>query len=714
MILIVAEKAIAGKRIAELLSEGTPKAKYIGSAQAYDFKKAGKEYTMVPLRGHITDIDFPKKFSYWLGTDLKKLIDSEIDYNEKEKAIISALKKTAKEADEIIIATDADREGEAIGLEALTYAKEKNPKIKSSRAYFSAITQQDIDEAFSKLEKPDLNLADSANARREIDLVWGAVLTRFLSLMSGRLGNQYLSAGRVQSPVLAIIVKREKERLAFKKKKYWELKALFEKDNKQFEANHSKGRFWKKEEAQKAYDSKKETGTVTEVKSTKRTLKKPLPFNTTSFLRAANAIGFSATEAMNSAESLYQQGFISYPRTDNATYPKTLNLKGVLEEMQKVDRLASLATQLLGKSKLVPSRGKEAKDHPPIYPVTAADPGKVGERQWKIYELVVRRFFATLADDAETRNLAVEIDLNKEMYTANGQLITKKGWKEFYPYSALHEVILPDLEKGDIVKLIELNMEEKETQPPNRYSQGSLIKLMEELGLGTKSTRHSFVQKLYYRHYISGIKVIEPNKIAFSVIDVLDKYSQRVIDPKMTSELEQEMHKISEGKKTKLQVVDASRKRLQDILGELLEHKDKIGSELREALREDAIVGKCPGCKDGKLRMLVSRNNKRFLGCTTYPKCHTTFPLPQKGRIVHTEDECETCHTPVIKVFGKRYRYEMCINPECETKKDWGKKKEEWAKKKQERAKKKAEAIANKKSKKKVAAKVSSKKESKK
>ena len=233
--IVIAEKAIAGKSIAAILAgRDVPQANISGSP-AFRFNLGADEWIVFPLRGHITDVEFPKKYSYWVGTDLRMLTDAEVLYTGTEAAIIAGLKAASGQADEIIVATDADREGESIGVEALNYVKIANPNATIKRAYFSAITKKDLDEAFSKLSQVDYNLADSADSRREIDLIWGAVLTRVLSLVSGKLGHDYLSVGRVQTPTLALVVRREKERLAFVSKKYWELKAVFEKEKKRFE-----------------------------------------------------------------------------------------------------------------------------------------------------------------------------------------------------------------------------------------------------------------------------------------------------------------------------------------------------------------------------------------------------------------------------------------------------------------------------------------------
>lgn len=678
MNIIITEKAIAGKRIASILA-GKDVPTKTAEAQYFEFKKGSIDYIVIPLRGHIVDVDFPKQYSYWLGTDLKKLAQVEIEYVGKEKRIISFIKQKAPEAEEVIIATDADREGEAIGVEALDFVKEKNPKIKISRAYFSAITDEDINKAFSELTKVDYNFADSANARREIDLIWGAVLTRFLSLVSGQLGKEFLSVGRVQSPTLKLIIDREKERLAFKVKPYWEVKALFEKDKSEFEAEHKKGKFWNKEEAEKVLEKKTNECKVVNVEKTERILKKPAPFNTTEFLRAAVSIGFGAGKAMELAESLYIKGFISYPRTDNTVYPKTINLKNILKEIGKVSEFSKDVSKILAQKEITPSRGaKETKDHPPIYPVAAVEKGKLSAYEWKIYELVCRRFMATLSEDAKTENLTVEIHMKDEPFIARGQIYLKKGWKEFYPYSKTVEVILPLLHKGDIVILKKLEMLAKETQPPAHYSQSSILKLMEENGLGTKSTRHSIIQKLYFRKYISGQKAVVPNRIAFAVIDSLERHSNKVVEPKMTAELEKEMDEIAAGNKPKQDVVKESREFLLEILDELIKNKDKIGQDLRKALREDSIVGKCDkeNCS-GDLIIRAGKTGKRFLGCSNYPRCTNSYPLPQKGKLTIPGKICGHCGKHMVKVAGKRYSFEMCIDMNCKSKDEWKKRAEE-------------------------------------
>ena len=691
MILIIAEKAIAGRRIAAILAGKELPGEKSGYAVRFDFEKDGRKWVVVPLSGHIVDVDFPVSYKNWLGTDLKRLVDADVNYVETEKSISGLIKKIAPQIKEVIIATDADREGEAIGLEALNILKEINPNVLVKRANFSAITEKDIKDAFSALAELDYNLAESANSRREIDLVWGAVLTRFLSLISGRLGRDFISTGRVQGPTLALIVDRETARMAFVATKYWQVEAIFEKDKVQFNALHREGKFLdqKKAEAVMAC-AKPPKGVVSSVEKKKKVLARPEPFNTTSFLTTATAIGFTAGKAMQIAESLYQAGIISYPRTDNSVYPPTLDLKAVLKELGTIGEFAPLVSRLLALGKLEPSAGKLAKDHPPIHPVTAMQKEKVDPQMWKIYELVCRRFMATLATDAITENLLVEIDLNGEPFGATGQIYLEKGWKLFYPYSKATEVVLPKLEKGDEAKLVRLENLAKETLPPPRYSQGALIKAMSDLNLGTKSTRAETIQKLYSRKYIEGQKAIVPTKMAFAVIDSLEKHGSSVVKPEMTANLEKEMDLVASGEKTKAAVVNDSRKFLSNALAQLLLNKNEIGSTIRHAARADSIIGPCTGegC-NGELLVRHGKTGKRFLGCSNYPKCTVTWPLPQNGTISVLPGKCEHCGTPLIHVAANRFRYKMCINPNCKSKADW-------ARKKEERAQAKKEAIAKK------------------
>jgi DNA topoisomerase-1 len=666
--LIIAEKALAARRIADILGDRVPTQIKVGSLTVFDI---GDDTLVVPLRGHILDVDYPREYNNWRSVNLHQLVDAPLKYVSSAEDITNALEKLAAKTDRVTIATDFDTEGESIGREALTVL---NKSVKVDRARFSALTPEEVKAAFKTLTALDYNLADSADARREVDLVWGAVLTRFVSLASGRLGREFLSVGRVQTPTLALIVDREKERRAFKAEKYWLINALFY-HVKEFEGSHKQGAFKERPDAvfEKVKDAKE--GRVTLVEKKKKNLAPPTPFNTTEFLRSASVLGVSPSRAMSIAESLYQAGYISYPRTDNTVYPESIKIRDIVKKLAEHPEFKEHASKVLAQKSIVPTEGKKkTTDHPPIYPVELAAKAALDSFSWRVYELVVRRFLATLAPSCELDTVHVEIDVKGEPFVSNGQTIAIAGWKEFYPYSKTQEVDLPPLEKGDQVDVKSMNVEEKETQPPKLYSPSSLIKRMEELSLGTKATRPEIIQKLMNRQYITGSKSYEPTEVAFAVIDALEKFAPDIASPVMTSKLEGEMEEIGGGKKTKAGVVEESRRMLDRVLKEMVDSHDKISASLRTASTNAYIAGKCPLC-GSDLRMIVSRKTKkRFVGCSLYPKCTQSYPLPQQGRIDFTDRVCDSCKAPVIQVMGKGRRYEMCLTMDCETKKDWKKK----------------------------------------
>lgn len=669
--LIVSEKNIAARRIAEMLSKGKSAAKKLGGLSTYHFQRNGEEVTCIGLKGHILKVDFPPEYANWQDVDPAALIDAKLIKVPTQKSLVNLLKKEGKQANKVIVATDFDREGELIGIDALNQIKEVNPVIEVKRARFSALTNKEVDRAFSYLEDPYYSLAEAGEARQDIDLIWGATLTRFLSLTSTRLGRQFLSVGRVQSPTLAIVVKREHERQAFKPEPYWQLKGLFRYEQQDYEAIHKTEKFWQKDEVDAVLARLGDQGVITEVKKTERLIDSPAPFNTTAFLAAAAAAGISPARAMRIAENLYMEGFISYPRVDNTVYPPSLEIREILSALKAVEELSGLVHEINVQPELKPTRGKkQATDHPPIHPTAAATKEQLGAN-WKIYELVVRRFLATLAPPAKVAGIRVDIDVDGESFFIRGSRTITPGWLHFYPYGKKKDDLIPDVNQGDQMRLIKKIVEEKETQPPGRYSQGSLIQKMEELGLGTKATRHTIIQNLYDRGYIHSDPIV-PTDLGTAVCEALSKHAGRITSPDMTSELESEMDKIAEGELERDQVVERSRQMLAQTLMDLAANKEKVGQEIRAGILEGQILGKCPN-SGGDLRIIRSkRTRKRFIGCSDYPDCSTTYPLPQYGDIIPLGEICEECGSPKIKVINKGKRpWIICIDPTCQTKAEY-------------------------------------------
>ena len=387
--VIIAEKADAGRRIAYFLSEGTQKSKKANGTSYIEFSRDGRDYALISLSGHIVELDFPKEMNDWSNVDLHKLIYTRIEKNLKNKTAGKTLAGFGEPGSEFIIATDYDREGELIGTEALELAgfdREKR-KFEVKRAKFSALTREEILSAFEKPISVDFDLADSAAAREEIDLIWGAVLTRFFSVSTKRLGKDFLSVGRVQTPTLALIVDREEEIQNFKEEAFWRIiTTFFKKGN--FKGVYKEERIFDKDDAQKVFEAVNgKDGVTKSFTMEKARIYKPPPFNTTEFLREASRIGVNPARAMSIAENLYMRGYISYPRTDNTVYQRSINLTGVLKKLQKGD-FKNDVEKVLAQESIRPSRGRtEATDHPPIYPVSSPKAGELKSDFQKIYEL---------------------------------------------------------------------------------------------------------------------------------------------------------------------------------------------------------------------------------------------------------------------------------------------------------------------------------------
>ncbi len=716
--LIVTEKNDAAQQIARLLSDsGKPTADKVYNTPVYRFRKGGEDCVTIGLRGHILKVDFPPELKFdpeegWYGltaegehlpadlpdglerppyktkrkpfladgVDIKGwkiqslpyLVWAPIEKQPAEKEIIRALKNLAKKADSVVIGTDFDREGELIGSDALTQIRQVAPDVPVSRARYSAFTKAEIDHAFDNLVDLDQDLADAGESRQHIDLIWGAVLTRYLTAArwSG-LGN-VRSAGRVQTPTLALVVERERERMAFVPDDYWVIQGVGTASGDEFKIGHATSRFWDEGEAKLAFSHVEGAteGRVTGVERKSRTQRPPAPFNTTSLQAAAAAEGISPARTMRLAESLYMDGLISYPRVDNTVYPSSLDLRDCVRTLSKVPQYAGVCRELLHQDKLTATRGKqETTDHPPIYPTAAASPDKLQPAAWKLYNLIARRFLATLMGPATIEGTKVSIDVAGEPFQVSGSVLVKPGFRAIYPYGLKKDDQLPALSDGDVIGVSQMELLAKQTEPPARYSQGKLIQEMEKRGLGTKSTRASIIDTLYERKYFKNDPV-EPSQLGIAIIDALNQYAPRITTADMTAELEEDMTKVADGKDTEEQVVMHSRALLADLMDGLVEHTDDLSDAIADAVTADAKIGVCPKCGRDLVVKQSAKTRGSFVGCMGWPDCDVTYPLPQ-GKISALEGDagvCPECGAPRVKVQPFRSRaYETCVNPACST-----------------------------------------------
>jgi DNA topoisomerase-1 len=698
MRLIVTEKNSSAKKIAEILGApgGGPKADKTFKVPFYTWSDGDGDHMTIGLKGHVLGPAFPEGYSNWQKTDLHDLIDAELIKEPTDKNVVKAIKKVAKEADELVIATDFDREGELIGLEALEEMLDSNPELGSregtadgslviQRARYSALTKEEIERAFGNLDTLSYPLANAGAARQDIDLLWGATLTRAVSLASRRFGSNFLSVGRVQSPTLGLIVEREMERRAHVAKPFWELFAKFEHPDGTFETHHSVDKFWDKAEADAAFAGTKAPGIVKSVTARKNTRKPPTPYNTTAFSTdASSRLGITPASAMRIAEDLYMDGFISYPRTDNTVYPSSLPLRELVTSLVKVKEFSAASGLLDGELK--PTRGKkETTDHPPIYPTQAIHPGALDGSKKRVYELVVRRFLATFSPPMITESTRADIEAGSETYFVRGSVLVDAGYAGIYTYARSADEEIPALKEGQSLDLDGAPwIVDKETQPPSRISQAKLIEMMEERGLGTKATRADIIQKLFDRGYVFGNPPV-PSETGIALYEAFKNFVPAMATPEMTAQLEAEMDRIAAGEMTKGAVVGESRDLLHKTWTEIDGSREDLAKVIWKGMDEDRVLGPCKVCEeagrkkdDGSPHMLriirAKKSGKRFVGCSGWtlddPKsCDQTFPLPQRGDVFKLEDRCSICdQTPRLKVVPFRGRpWNLCLNDDCES-----------------------------------------------
>jgi len=672
-LLIITEKDMAARKIADILGDHVEVTRHGSGRQkvsSYSFDWEGRPTVAIGLRGHVMRTAFPERYKRWSLKNLHEMIrDPDFVWvvDGGAQTVLGALRAASRGAGELIIATDYDREGELIGNEALAIlggealkrhphdngagkkrrkgqaeeppaaeddADAGTPHVRAMlpravvdrhhRVRYSALIAEEVTAAFARPTTLDFHLADAARTRQDVDLLWGAVLSRFISLASYRYGAAYLSVGRVQTPTLRLIVDRERERRAFVPVPYWEVWADLERDRRQLTAGHAHGRFdtqAKAEHAQAAADTP--LATVTDYQTRPRSVKPPAPFNTTALMSAASSVGVSPSRAMRAAESLYLSGLISYPRTDNTVYPKALDLNGVAAVLRGYGPVAGIAAELATRPNLTATRGnKRTSDHPPIYPVGVPSSSLEGNEA-KVYELVVRRFLATVMDAAKVESQKLELSIGSQPFVARGSRVAEAGFLAVYgKYVAEREKPLPQVAPGDTFAVEAVRLEAKQTQPPGRLSQGTLIEKMEDMGLGTKATRAEIIQRLYDRTYVRG-NPIEPTDLGMSLIAAFDAaLAQAPVDissPAMTARLEADMDRISEGELGWQAVLAESQEMLEHAWERLDGAIEDVRTVILEAVRRDQTLGTCHACGGEIVAVTSRKSGKRFAACRGLP-----------------------------------------------------------------------------------------------
>ncbi len=673
--LIITEKPKSAQQVALALADKKPTKKAIGGVAYYEIKHNGAPIIVASTIGHIFGLAEKNKKGWRypvFDVEWKPLDD--VQKNSGAKKFVTALKKLAKEADSFVVATDYDIEGEVIGLNVIRYIAKKKD---ASRMKYSTLTKPDLVEAYEHISKTlDWGQANAGETRHILDWYWGINLSRALTLAVKTTGGfKLLSSGRVQGPALKTIVDREKDIRAFVPIPFWDVVLTVLAQGQNLIAEHKHGSFKNKDEALKAHGAAQaKTATVSTIERSEFKQQPPHPFDLTSLqIEAFKTLRVSPKETLEIAQDLYTSGFISYPRTSSQQLPAAIGFERILSELSKQETYAPLCKLLKGKP-LMPNNGKKTDPaHPALYP-TGIEPGSLEGKKLRVYDLITRRFLATFGEAAVRENNTVTLMANTEPFVASGTRTIKQGWHVFYqPYLKLKETELPKLKEGEKLTVVSVDMLDKETQPPRRYNEASIIKELERKNLGTKATRAQIVDTLFDRGYVQGHQAIEATDLGIQTVETLLEYAPGILDEELTRRFEEEMDEIREQKKKGPEVLKEAREVLTKLLADFKSKEKEIGQKLHGAHRETEdkanTIGPCMVCKQGTLMMRRGKFG-RFIACSRYPDCAASFKLPVTGFIKPAQTMCDTCTYPNVLVIKKGRRpQELCINLACPSKK---------------------------------------------
>ncbi|WP_296880677.1 DNA topoisomerase I [uncultured Methanobrevibacter sp.] len=657
--VIICEKPSSAEKIAKALSPSAKKKVYNKKVKYWELTRDSKDITVVSGVGHLYSL-VPDKARYKISFDLHWAPSHEVNKSSAfTKSYLQAIKKFGKNADSYIHACDYDVEGTLIGYNALKYACGEDSLKKASRMKFSTLTKKDIIEAYENRIDIDMHQVDNGIARHILDYYFGMNISIALSDSVRKTKHRFLklSVGRVQTPTLSILVNREKEIREFVPEPYWVIRAIL--DFEDIEIKHTAGNIFDRQLAQEIFNKcEGKDALVDKIEFSNSKTRPPVPFNLSGLQAEAYSVfGFSPKRTQIAAQNLYSAGYTSYPRTSSQKLPESLGFDSIFEQLAANPEFKKHIDKL--PSKLKPNNGKkEDAAHPPIHP-TGILPSKLNKDEQKIYDLIVYRFIAVFFDAAKFETMKTTLDIEGEKFKFSRRRVTYKGWMEHYPFKKIDDEKFPDVKEGDMMSVKELISDEKETKPPARYNQASLIKELEKKNLGTKATRADIIDKLYDRKYIEGSK-IEVNSLGEHLIDTLNTYCNNLTSEKLTRSLEIKLEDINTNKTTKESVVDEGENEVKEILGDINNNVNGIGSKLYEAYQASNIVGEC-SC-GGKL---VKRSGRygNFVGCTNYPDCNVTYSLPRNASVI--KKTCEKCGLPMIAAGKGRNRQEMCLDPNC-------------------------------------------------
>ena len=654
-------------------------------------KYLGNDYKVVSSKGHIRDLATSGKFG--LGVDLEDKFKPNYTTIKGKKKVIDELKKDVKASDFVYLATDPDREGEAISWHLYDALKLKDKDY--DRIVFNEITKGAINEAIKHPRKIDQDLVNSQETRRILDRIIGFRLSKLMqSKTSGT------SAGRVQSVALKLIVDREREIDAFIKEEYWTIKAIFpDFEANLFEYNHKKLEIKNEIEANEIIDKLSNSFKIESVDKKVKEKQTKFPFITSTLQQdASSKLNMNAKKTMMVAQKLYEGieladetvGLITYMRTDSTRLSNDF-----INETKNYIK-AKYGEEYVGFVKKAKKDDNVQDAHEAIRPTSInRTPESVrpylNDDEFKLYRMIYYRALAYLMAPAKTENTTVIFDNNNYQFKTTGQVLIFDGYLKVYKdYEDTKDKIIPPFDnyKSNVVISSDIEKEQHFTEPPARYTEAKLVKAMEELGIGRPSTYATIMSNIKDRGYVTIVeKKFKPTEIGIEVTDKLQEYFSSIINVEYTAGMEEDLDKIAEGNEVWYETLDEFYKKFEPLLKEAFDKMEKEAPEetgedcpecgsplvirkgrygkftacsnypeckyIKQDKKEESEICDCPNC-DGKIIEKKSRKGKIFYGCNNYPTCKTAYWDKPIG------ENCPECNSMLVETKKKAIKCSSC------------------------------------------------------
>jgi DNA topoisomerase-1 len=603
-ILIITEKPSSARKIAYALDDsGSPRNAKYGKVSFYVADRGDDELVVVSAVGHLYSIEqdgggwtYPVFNIKWTPTYTQS------KWASYTKQYLDAITGLAQNMDGYVSACDYDQEGSLIAYNIIKHGIGDKALVKSRRMLYSTLTTKELVSAWGSMSSSlDFPVIAAGKARHEADWFFGINLSRALTI-SARSFIDYkkvLSIGRVQGPTLKFVYDLEQSVQSFIPIPYWKVSAETVIDDVKYSLEYEKPRLEREVHAKDVADAcRGKTGKAVEIKTEESRTPPPPPFNLGDLQREAyRHFKMNPSATLEAAEKLYLGAYISYPRTESNKMPPSIDVKDILENLSKNPVYMVEVKELISQKRFRSRPGKgDDLAHPAIHP-TGQKPRRLKPEEQRIYDLIVRRFLASLGKPLVQLKTDVTVDVNGHLFFMRGVITQRQGWTQVYsPYYKSKDQHIPEIKKRQDIPVTKLSTRRQYTKPSPRYNASSLVRKMEQEKIGTKATRSNIVDTLYNRGYIKG-QSISVSELGEKIIETLERYCPEIIQVKLTRDLEEELEDISAGKKDAETVFSEVVAELKPILTKFKENELQIGRSMSNTIQNKPAEENIIRCK---------------------------------------------------------------------------------------------------------------------